>query len=221
MPDLSQPGQPSGDCLGVGLMGIPQPGRISGNSLLLMVEGGKAPLYVLDHSPAWDTSAVIWIGFHHCFKSVRRYSPAVSVPWSLFIVKGIPRVWTNPFVDSDPVSFCHRQSFSHCEKVRPNAKTGGMRGRMIFPFSWQLFPHSGSDSRNLLQDYWDTLGNLGTYQLHPVNPSIPSVCAKARVMKQILWYHLAAFWGAWTMTHAKLPKGSFLNCGWFWRRTKF
>lgn len=36
----------------------------------------------------------------------------------------------------------------------------------------------------LLRDYWGTLGNLGTCQLHPVNPGIPSVWAEHEFWKQ-------------------------------------
>lgn len=92
-------------------------------TLVLVVERGEVPLCLPDHTSTWDSSAVIWIGFHHsCFKSVRLYNPAISMPWSLFRVKSIPRVWTKPFVDNDPVCLCSRHSFSHCEKVHPDAK---------------------------------------------------------------------------------------------------
>lgn len=61
--------------------------------LVLVEAGRKAPLDLLDHSSAWDTSPVSWTLFHrNCCKSVRLYKPAISMSSPLVTVKDIPRV---------------------------------------------------------------------------------------------------------------------------------
>ena len=84
LPALSQPGQPSGDCLGVELMGISQSRQTSGNPLTSVVGGGVDLLII----PQLGTPAMLWAVIHISIVKFRRlYNWARNImPWSLFTV---------------------------------------------------------------------------------------------------------------------------------------
>lgn len=57
-------------------------------------------------------------------------------------------------------------------RIFPKALVVGGQGGG-WSFSWQLFPHFGSDDRKALTRLLRCTRKFGTYQLHPVNPASP------------------------------------------------